>query len=478
MLRFAAAAWLIVACPFLAHAQPKDAIVSAPTRLDWEFACRGFGPDAAQVPKGYDSKKQKYQLFVPKTYAKTKTWPLVVFISPGNGPSGWSNLQKVCEKEGMLFCSPYAAGNEVAPGLRTRIILDMVDDVRRNYRIDPDQTYIGGFSGGGRMSCSIGFAMPEIFAGIIPVCGTNPPSGLTYLRHRLVDRVSVAFVTGEKDFNRKENEEWMAPYLKDLGIRTKLWVAPGVAHAVPGPAVMEEAVIWLAADAKRRQDDSKARPKLNVKSDEGFAGADQATRLFDAAQTEFSDKKRIWHGVALMQGIVNRWPKSEAAADAQGVLKKILSDERVLELIGPLGVEDDRKSFGAQARGLEKFGIIPKAIEVWETLAGKYPESPIADEALAEVRRLQGQRPAAAFLGFGLTGTKVDQIAPKSPAEQGGMKLGDVVLKVGSKKIESSNDLRTIMADAKPGDRLAVEVQRGEETKMLNLTVGTRPTKK
>jgi predicted esterase len=478
MSRNAIAVCVLLWFPLVSIAQPKDVTVSAPTRLDWEFACRGFGPDAAQLPKGFDSKKQKYQLSVPKTYAKTKAWPLVVFISPGNGPSGWSNLQKVCEKEGLLFCSPYAAGNDVAAGLRTRIILDMVDDVRRNYRIDPDQTYIGGFSGGGRMSCAIGFAMPEIFAGVMPVCGTNPPSGLTYLRHRLVDRVSVAFVTGEKDFNRKENEEWMAPYFKDLGIRSKLWIAPGVAHAIPGPAVMEDAVTWLAADVKRRQEDSKVRPKLNVKSDEAFAGNDQASRLFDAAQAEFGDKKRIWHGVALMQGIVNRWPKSEAAADAQGVLKKILSNERVLEAIGPLGVEDDRKSFSAQARGLEKFGMVPKAIEVWETLAAKYPESPIADEALAEVRRLQGQRPAAAFLGFGMTGTKVDQIAPKSPAEQGGMKLGDVVLKVGSKKIESSNDLRAIMADGKPGDRLAVEVLRGEETKTLNLIVGTRPTKK
>jgi len=476
MHRIAVAIILLV--PSTAFAQPKDVAVSAPSRLDWEFAVRGFGPEAAQLPKGYDSKKQKYQLYVPKTYAKTKAWSLIAFISPGNGPTGWSNLQKVCEKEGILFCSPYQAGNEVQPGLRTRIILDMVDDVRRNYRIDPDQTYLSGFSGGGRMSCAIGFALPEIFAGVMPVCGTNSPSGLTYLRHRLVDRVSVAFVTGEKDFNRKENEEWMAPYVQELGIRSKLWVAPGVAHAIPGPAVMEEAVNWLAADLKRRQEDRKLRPKLNLNADEAFAGGDQATRLFDAAQAEFGDKKRIWHGVALMQGITNRWPKSEAAADAQGVLKKILNDDRLLEVLGPLGVEDDRKSFGAQARGLEKFGMIPKAIEVWETLAAKYPESPIADEAMAEARRLQGQRPPAAFLGFGLTGTTVDQIAAKSPAEQGGLKLGDVVIKVGKKGIESSADLRQVMADAKPGDRLVVEIRRGEQTMILTLTVGARPTKK
>lgn len=472
----AVAAWFLA--PLHSWAQPKDVAVSAPTRLDWEFAVRSFGPDASQLPKDYDSKKQKYQLYVPKTYSKTKAWPLIAFVSPGAGPTGWTNFQKTCERDGMLFCSPYGAGNDIPAGQRTRIVLDMVDDVRRTYRIDPDQTYLGGFSGGGRMSCAIGFALPEIFAGVVPVCGINPPGGLTYLRHRLADRVSAAFVTGDKDFNRKENEEFMAPYLKEIGIRSKLWVAPNVGHAIPGPAVMDEVVAWLGADLKRRQEDAKVRPKLNVKSDEAFRGDEQADRLLDAAQGEFADKMRIWHGVAILQGIVNRWPKSEAAANSQTLLKKILADERLLEVIGPLGLEDDRKSFGAQARGLERFGMIPKAIEVWETLAAKYPESPIADEAIAEVRRLQGQRLPAAFLGFGMTGTAIDQIASKSPAEQAGLKLGDVLLRLGTTKIESSADVRQIMEKLKPGDRLPAEIRRGDQTMTLTLTVGTRPTKK
>jgi len=67
----------------------------------------------------------------------------------------------------------------VPAGQRTRIVLDMLDDVRRHQRIDADQTYITGFSGGGRMACAIGFALPEYFGGVAPVCGTNPISGTT-----------------------------------------------------------------------------------------------------------------------------------------------------------------------------------------------------------------------------------------------------------------------------------------------------------
>src|SRR5207248_6316496 len=138
--------------------------------------------------------------------------PLVLFISPGNQPGGWSAWQKVCETQRVLFASPFSAGNEVSAGQRARIILDVLDDVRRQYRVDPEQTYLTGFSGGGRMACAIAFALPEYFGGVAPICGTNPLPGSAYLRHRVHDRLAVAFITGETDFNRKEDEVYMAPW--------------------------------------------------------------------------------------------------------------------------------------------------------------------------------------------------------------------------------------------------------------------------
>ncbi|HKI38256.1 MAG TPA: hypothetical protein VKA46_40755 [Gemmataceae bacterium] len=148
--------------------------IAGPTRLDWKFVASAFGANAAKLPADYDSRQQHYQLYVPRDYDAARTWPLVVFISPGDGPLGWRSWQKPCERAGALFCAPYAAGNGCPAGQRVRIVLDMLDDVRRHYRIDPDQTYLTGFSGGGRMACTIAFALPEYFGGVAPVCGTNP----------------------------------------------------------------------------------------------------------------------------------------------------------------------------------------------------------------------------------------------------------------------------------------------------------------
>jgi hypothetical protein len=138
-------AWLGVAP--LASAQFRTVTVSAPTRLDWEFVARRFGGEGGDLVENHEPKKQKYQLFIPENDSKKKRiWPLIVFIAAANEPAGWAAFENACESEGIFFCSPYRAGNQIPGGFRARIILDITDDVRRRFRIDPDQTYFGGFS--------------------------------------------------------------------------------------------------------------------------------------------------------------------------------------------------------------------------------------------------------------------------------------------------------------------------------------------
>lgn len=369
---------------------PRDVPVSAPTRLDWQFAAHGFGPKEIPLPAGYDSAKQRYQLYVPAAPKKPDAWPLVLFISPGAKPMGLSAWKEVCDKEGILFCSPYNAGNGVPAGQRTRIVLDVLDDVRRNFPIDPDQTYLTGFSGGGRMACAIGLALPECFGGIAPVCGTNPLSRIAHLRHRAEERLSLAFITGEKDGNRKENEAFMHPWMEDLGIRSKLWVVPGMGHEIPGAKVTVEVYAFLKADLERRRADRRLFPGLVL--EEGKEGAgDLASRFLEEGLKQVNDPKRTWRGVALLQAIGQRWPKMEAGEKAQARLREILKDETVLERVAGQGDADEVRSLSAQARAFERFGQIAAAVQAWQLLAESQPGSPAAAEAVKNLRRLKGK---------------------------------------------------------------------------------------
>jgi predicted esterase len=375
-----------------AQSAPTERKVAAPTRLDWAFAVQGFGADTDKLPASFDSTKQRYQLFVPKQYKHGQASPLVLFISAGDQPAGWGAWKTVCSKEDVFFASPFAAGNNVAPGQRTRIVLDVLDDIRRAYRIDPNQTYLSGFSGGARMACAIGFALPECVAGVVPICGTNPIAGPTYLRHRLQDRGSVAFITGEKDFNRKENEAYMAPWFKELGIRTKLWVVPKLAHGIPSGDILGEAYAWLKDDLKRRRADAKAHPDLVVAPDDAAAGPAMAKLLVAAALGELKQPERTWRGIALLQGAARRGGKAEPGQRARRLLEEALSDKQMLPRIAEQGADDERLALSAQAHAFERFGQTAKAIDAWSILAKNYEGTPAGRAAQEEIRRLSGDK--------------------------------------------------------------------------------------
>jgi dienelactone hydrolase len=450
-----------------------EVTVAGPTRLDWRFAAAGFGPQAARLPGSYESARQRYLLFVPADYDPRRLWPLVVFVSPGDDPLGWRFWQKPCAESGVLFCAAYAAGNNCPPGPRVRIVLDMLDDVRRHYRVDPDQTYLTGFSGGGRMACTIAFALPEFFGGVAPTCGTNPLPDLGYLRHRVRDRLAVALVTGADDFNRRENEEYMLPLCRAQGISTRLWVVPKLGHAVPGPDVLGEVYRWLADDLKRRQEDRRARPGLNVGPTEVPTPEQQGTHMVEAAAAELRQPARTWEGVTLLQGVLTRFGKTEAADRARQRLDEVQADPKQVARVAEQGGTEERQLLAAQAEALERLGDPARALRAWQLLLKHYPESPVGEKAAAAVRRL-GRTP---YLGvvFAGEGATVSQVAAKGPAANAGVQPGDVVVQLGGTKVTSLQEVRRVLQGHDAGDKLALEVRRGGTSVMLTVELAALP---
>lgn len=346
--------------------QPEVTIRAA-TRLDWVFAVSNqsrVDPPADWL-EGYDSTQQRYQLFVPqvaKTTVKSKKGksgtslglPLVLFISAGDQPAGWTQMQAVCQQQGIAFASPFAAGNNTPTQRRVRIILDVLDDVRQRHGIDPDRTYIGGFSGGGRIACAIGFALPELFGGVMPVCAGGDLRDEAWLRRRVIDRLSVAMITGADDFNRSEVEQFRATQLRGVGVRTQVTVVPKMGHSIPDAKTFSKVVEWLDAGAGDRRKLAQQYPASRVSRDGVLSREESARSLFDEGQKRLKGAETLYSGLMQLQGVMQRWPDLQVAEDAKAILLDYEGrPERPWEAED---IAEQRKFLIARARALSAYG--------------------------------------------------------------------------------------------------------------------------
>ena len=450
-----------------------EVTVKRATRLDWRFVARGLGAGAERLPADYVSGEQRYQIYVPPNYRPTKAWPLVVFVSPGDDPLGWRCWQATCEAHDVLFCAAYAAGTNCPPGRRVRIVVDMLDDVRRRYQIAPEQTYLCGLGGGARLACDIAFALPEYFGGVVAVGGGGELPSLAYLRHRVADRLSVAWVTGASDFHRREVEEYRFPLLAELGTRSRLWVVAGAGHALPPPGVVEEVYAWLEDDLGRRQADAKGRPGLAATPDDVPTNARRAESALAAA--DLTRDERLWRGVALLRGIVERWGETEAGERARALLREVQADpERRRRLAEQESAEQGRE-LTARAQALERSGQERAALRAWEELAKAQPDTAAGKRADDEAKRLRAALGVRPYLGLGLEGegAGVSAVVAGGPAARAGLRPGDRLLKVGPERVASLADVRRALGAHKPGDRLALEVQRDGKVLPLAVALGS-----
>jgi pimeloyl-ACP methyl ester carboxylesterase len=199
-------------------------------------------------------------------------------------------------------------------------VLDVLDDIRQRHAIDPDRTYLAGFSGGGRTACGIAFALPELFGGVIPVCAGGDLREETWLRHRVIDRLSVALVTGTGDFNLSEVSRFRGPMLTDMGVRTQVTVVEKLGHGIPDSQTFSKVVEWLDAGAPDRRKLAASKPASRISGDAAPTREQWAKSLLAEGQSQLKKPETLYAGLMLLQGTMQRWPDLPQAEDAKRML--------------------------------------------------------------------------------------------------------------------------------------------------------------
>jgi putative serine protease PepD len=102
----------------------------------------------------------------------------------------------------------------------------------------------------------------------------------------------------------------------------------------------------------------------------------------------------------------------------------------------------------------------------------------------SELANLEAGKPVShAYLGVSTgsvgttaTGALIQSVAQGGPADDAGLRAGDVVTAIGTTTVKGSNDLVAAIATHKPGDKVQVTVRRGSQTLKETVTLGTQPT--
>ena len=71
--------------------------------------------------------------------------------------------------------------------------------------------------------------------------------------------------------------------------------------------------------------------------------------------------------------------------------------------------------------------------------------------------------------------TGEDAVRASSPAANGGIRTGDIVVALNGQAIDATHPLDAVLTQFAPGDKISVEIIRGTEHKTLTVTLGTRP---
>ena len=83
---------------------------------------------------------------------------------------------------------------------------------------------------------------------------------------------------------------------------------------------------------------------------------------------------------------------------------------------------------------------------------------------------------AAHFGGNFDGGALINAVVPQGPADKAGLQAGDVITAIGGQEIREGHDLlRTVLRHG-VGERLSLEVRRGDKTKKISLVTGERPS--
>jgi hypothetical protein len=207
---------------------------------------------AALRDQPIDLARERFTVYVP-SHSPAEGYGLLVFVPPWENarlPRGWA---EILDRHGMIFVSAANSGNAASIlDRREPLALLAAHNVMQRFHVDPERTYVGGFSGGSRVALRLALAFPDVFRGAFLKAGSDPigdaetPLPPSDLFSRFQEKMRTVYVSGQSDAVNVEKDAASEQSLLDWCVFD--WYAersPWTGHEVAGPAVLGRALDML-----------------------------------------------------------------------------------------------------------------------------------------------------------------------------------------------------------------------------------------
>lgn len=197
----------------------------------------------------YALKDESFRVYVPPSYFPEAGFGLLVWISPT--PFGGfvaPEMRQALEKNRLIWVGADSAGNGRASWHRYLLALDAAHNIEKLYSVDEGRVFVGGYSGGGRVTSGLAMLYSEIFQGGFSMFGCDYPGRLSVpdkpgahwppgfpappkpeLR-QVKSRSRFVLLTGELDFNRAQTRKTYLKMLDDNFEHVLYLQVPGASH--------------------------------------------------------------------------------------------------------------------------------------------------------------------------------------------------------------------------------------------------------
>ena len=196
--------------------------------------------DTGFVDKTYtgpDGTEHKYVLFVPHDYKKGTPTPTILFLHGAGETKGGQKMpvevgigpairkrEKSFPFITIIPQAPVRGWQEGTPG--GKLALGILEQVEKEYTVDPKRVYLTGLSMGGYGTWSLAFHHPDKWAAIVPVCGGGDPKGADKIKD-----IPTWVFHGDKDPSVPvARSRDMVAALEKAGGHPKYTEYPGVPH--------------------------------------------------------------------------------------------------------------------------------------------------------------------------------------------------------------------------------------------------------